>query len=75
MHDWWLAIVAARFGRLIYIDRPLSTYRQHGDNSVGAKRVDSFFYAAHMLLHLKRVSSQILLKKGQSGIFLNQISR
>lgn len=71
MHDWWLAIVAARFGRLIYVDKPLSTYRQHEDNSVGAKRVDSFSYTAHMLLDLKGVSSHIQLKKGQSGTFLN----
>jgi glycosyltransferase involved in cell wall biosynthesis len=37
MHDWWLALVVSLYGRRIYIDRPLVDYRQHGDNTVGAK--------------------------------------
>lgn len=37
MHDWWMAATAARFGKVIYLDEPLSLYRQHGGNSVGAK--------------------------------------
>ena len=37
MHDWWLSLVAAAFGRLCYIDRPLVDYRQHGRNTIGAK--------------------------------------
>lgn len=38
-HDWWMAVVAARFGEIVYIDEPLGTYRQHGHSSVGAKNV------------------------------------
>ena len=37
MHDWWLALVAAAFGRSAWIPRPLAEYRQHGQNTVGAK--------------------------------------
>lgn len=37
MHDWWLSLVAAAFGRLCYIDRSLVDYRQHGRNTIGAK--------------------------------------
>ena len=36
MHDWWLSLVAAAFGRVVYISKPTISYRQHGDNSVGA---------------------------------------
>lgn len=36
MHDWWLAIVAAAFGRVIFIDMPLIHYRQHENNTIGA---------------------------------------
>ena len=36
LHDWWIALVAAFFGKRIYIDSPLVSYRQHGDNVVGA---------------------------------------
>ncbi len=37
MHDWWLALVATAFGELIYLDVPLVRYRQHGNNTIGAK--------------------------------------
>lgn len=38
-HDWWLAVCAAAAGRLIYVDRPLSKYRQHEGNVVGTRTV------------------------------------
>ena len=37
MHDWWLALCAAYFGRLAFVPRPLVKYRQHGRNTIGAK--------------------------------------
>ena len=42
MHDWWLALCAAVFGHIGYIDRPLVKYRQHGRNAIGAKRFADF---------------------------------
>ncbi len=38
MHDWWLALVAALFGQVVYLDEATILYRQHGNNSVGAQR-------------------------------------
>lgn len=43
MHDWWLALVATAFGQLVYLDTPLVQYRQHGNNTIGAKK---FIHAA-----------------------------
>ena len=37
MHDWWLALVAAAFGKIGFVDRSTMSYRQHGSNTVGAK--------------------------------------
>lgn len=37
MHDWWLALCAAVFGEIGYVDAPLVAYRQHGSNQIGAK--------------------------------------
>ncbi|MDQ6963115.1 MAG: glycosyltransferase family 2 protein, partial [Mariprofundaceae bacterium] len=39
MHDWWLALCAATFGKIDYIDKPLVKYRQHGNNEVGAQHI------------------------------------
>ncbi|WP_322151482.1 glycosyltransferase family 2 protein [Paratractidigestivibacter sp.] len=36
MHDWWAMLVASAFGYIVYIAEPLSLYRQHGHNQVGA---------------------------------------
>lgn len=36
MHDWWIAMIAAKFGKLIYLDKVTLLYRQHGDNVVGS---------------------------------------
>ncbi|HED2737217.1 glycosyltransferase family 2 protein [Klebsiella michiganensis] len=37
MHDWYVGIYAAAFGRISFIDNSLILYRQHGGNQVGAK--------------------------------------
>lgn len=37
MHDWYLALLAAAFGHLVYIDRPSELYRQHSNNVLGAR--------------------------------------
>jgi hypothetical protein len=37
MHDWWLALCAGYFGRLAFMPEKLVSYRQHGDNTIGAK--------------------------------------
>lgn len=37
MHDWYLALLATAFGRLVYIDKAGELYRQHGNNVLGAR--------------------------------------
>ena len=39
MHDWWLLLVAAYFGKVAYLEVPLISYRQHPNNKVGATSV------------------------------------
>lgn len=39
MHDWWLAQLASVTGKIGYLDTPTIAYRQHGNNTVGAKKV------------------------------------
>lgn len=49
MHDWWLALVASACGVIGFLDIPTIDYRQHGNNSVGAKNVRSFGYLVQRL--------------------------
>jgi len=37
MHDWWLALVASRFGEIAFLPDPTVQYRQHGANVLGAQ--------------------------------------
>ncbi|WP_143698120.1 glycosyltransferase family 2 protein [Vibrio sp. qd031] len=39
MHDWWLALLAKQFGKLVLVDEALIQYRQHSANTIGATRV------------------------------------
>lgn len=43
-HDWWLALVATCLGQIRHISEPLIYYRQHGANSIGAKRFNFIDY-------------------------------
>lgn len=38
MHDWWIALVAAAYGKIIFIDETLNLYRQHENNTIGVKK-------------------------------------
>lgn len=36
MHDWWLVLIAASYGEIVYVDKTLVLYRQHSNNTLGA---------------------------------------
>lgn len=44
MHDGWIALICSVFGKSAFLDEPTIDYRQHGNNSVGAKNVTSLPY-------------------------------
>ena len=71
MHDWWLGLVAAKFGRLSYVDRSTMLYRQHLSNSVGAKDNNGVSYFMNKMSNLKDVKDVVVLKKKQAILFKN----
>jgi len=54
MHDYFAALIAAVFGKIIFIKRPLILYRQHGNNVVGASKASSFAYIKQRALAGKK---------------------
>lgn len=43
MHDWYLALLASAFGKLVFIDKAGELYRQHADNVLGARTLSKRF--------------------------------
>lgn len=39
MHDWWIGLITAKYGKNIFLDERTILYRQHGGNVVGAKSI------------------------------------
>ncbi len=56
MHDWWIAMICSVFGESTFLDYQTIDYRQHGNNSVGAKNVTSPSYL------LERLKSKAMKK-------------
>jgi len=69
MHDGWLAVIAARFGRIHYIDQATMGYRQHGRNSVGAENVRSAGYVLGRMSKIDQLRKAIQDKKKQAEVF------
>ena len=35
IHDWWMTLMVAQKGKIVYLDEPTIKYRQHSDNQIG----------------------------------------
>ncbi len=68
-HDWWVALIAASFGRISFVCEKTLLYRQHGNNVVGG---DGFLaYVKHRLGAISRQRASILLLEEQAKEFLD----
>ena len=70
MHDWWCALIAACMGKISFVDSSLTLYRQHENNSVGAKsfRLSSCFST---MLNVDEIRSSMDKKRRQASVFAN----
>ena len=61
MHDWFIALTAAAFGRIIFVDRPLARYRQHSENVIGASRSSLLRRGLHALQETDKIHARMEL--------------
>ena len=74
MHDWWIALHAAYYGQIIYLEEADILYRQHQSNSVGAKSVDSMRYLVKKIINYDELHSNISATYKQAESFFKGIS-
>lgn len=58
VHDWWLAMICATFGKIGFVDEMTIRYRQHGNNIIGGTSFSSYF--------VNRIAS---LKKQRQAVY------
>lgn len=61
MHDWFIALTAAAFGQIIFVDEPLVNYRQHGVNVMGASQQTQVQRGAKALSQWEKGKARIAL--------------
>ena len=77
MHDWWLALTASAFGQVIFIDIPLVEYRQHANNTIGAKEFtrSQISNKARFLFLAPKVSSHLVDVAEQANEFQRRFGK
>jgi len=69
MHDWWLALVANKCGKLALIDKALIKYRQHDNNSIGVNHRSKLNSMMCFYQHIKQFESNFLQIVEQAKAF------
>lgn len=72
MHDWWLALLAAAFGGIGFLDTPTVLYRQHGANTVGARSARTLRYKVSRALDREGTVRSLRASYAQAGAFLER---
>jgi hypothetical protein len=63
VHDWWISLIVAATGKVGYIEKPLTCYRQHTTNQIGVVKINP------KMLFDKAARRAFLIKNTQN--FLN----
>lgn len=69
MHDWWLALVAAKCGKIEFIDQALIQYRQHDSNTIGANKRSKLNLITRFFYHLTQFEKSIAAVIKQASAF------
>ena len=69
MHDWFIALTAASFGKIRFVGQPLTRYRQHGDNAIGASSKNLLARGFAALSRRQEARRRILLTYTHTKVF------
>lgn len=66
MHDSFFALLASIAGNIEFIDEALINYRQHGNNSVGAKKKSNLFISIHNKVNNLKSSKKLFRQREEN---------
>ena len=69
MHDWFIAMTAASFGKVVFLNQALTRYRQHGGNVIGASRASLLKRGVNALRLPEKARSRIRLTYSNARAF------
>ena len=69
MHDWFIALTAASFGQIAFVSRPLTRYRQHSGNEIGASSHSLLARGLAALKNRRDAKRRILLTYTHTKVF------
>ena len=69
MHDWFIALTAASFGHIAFVGQPLTRYRQHTANVIGASSRSLLVRGIAALRDRKNAKRRILLTYTHTKVF------
>lgn len=72
MHDWWLTLIAATFGKIKFLNESTIYYRQHSNNVVGATKATSLSFIINRLFHSNHVKKTLNMSIEQAIVFYNE---
>lgn len=72
MHDWWMALIAAGLGKISPLHQPTLLYRQHGTNTIGAKKYGMKSFLQGTALEMKKQQSCVQQTYRQAQTFLHR---
>lgn len=67
VHDWYIAVIASIFGKIIFLDTPTILYRQHGNNACGAVDMQNGEYIAERFRNKKKGKYMLQLGYNMAG--------
>lgn len=71
MHDWWLMLLASAFGTIGTVYEQTILYRQHNNNSIGAKNMQSISFKLKFFMMSEKIKNALENSYKQANAFLD----